>query len=156
MPLLIAKKRREIGKLGGRDNHTARVLTCISSETLELNRHVPNFLRGTVLVQQVDQLLFLLERFIQRHPNFERDEFGHLIRKGIRLILNSRHISHHSLGRHRSKGDDLGDRVTPVGFRNILNDFVSAIHTKIDVEVRHGDPLGIQESFKQQIVFDGV
>ena len=64
MPLLIAKKRREIGKLGGRDNHTARVLTCISSETLELNRHVPNFLRGTVLVKKVDQLLFLLERLL--------------------------------------------------------------------------------------------
>ena len=35
---------------------------------------------------------------------------------------------------------------------NVLNDAVTPVHTEIDIEIRHRNPLRIQETFEQQVI----
>ena len=38
----------------------------------------------------------------------------------------------------------------------MLDHPVAAFHAKVHVEIRHGDPLGVEEALKQQIIVDGI
>lgn len=57
------------------------------------------------------------------------------------FILVIAHLQHapgilkHRARLHRSKGDDLGDRVVPVFFLHISNDFTAPRFAEIDIEI---------------------
>ena len=109
----------------------------IARHALQLHGHVPDFLSRAVLFKKLYQLLLLLQRLRQGHPHLERDQLGHAICQPVGLTLYPRHIAHHRLGGHRAEGNDLRHRLTAIGLRHILNDFVAALHAKVHVEVRH-------------------
>ena len=132
------------------------MLTCISCDALQLHRHVPDFLRGAVFLEKRDQLFFLLQRFGERHAHLKRDEFRHSVRQAIGLSLHPRHIPHDRFGRHGAKGDDLRHRLTPIGLSDIVDHLVATLHAKIDIKIRHGHPLRIQETLKEQVIFNRV
>ena len=50
LPFLIAEQGREVGQFRGCDHHAASMLTGISGQPLELDRHIPNLLSGTILL----------------------------------------------------------------------------------------------------------
>ena len=66
------------------------------------------------------------------------------------------HIAHHSLRSHGAKGNNLRYRIATIVIRDITNHTIAVLHTKIDIEVGHGHPLGIEEALEQQIVLQGV
>ena len=39
---------------------------------------------------------------------------------------------------------------------HVFDDAITAFHAKVDIEVGHRDPLGIQEALEQQVVFDRI
>ena len=49
-----------------------------------------------------------------------------------------------------AEGGDLGDVVCAVGFGDVLDDLGAPVHAEIDVEVRHADAFGVEETFKEQ------
>ena len=55
-----------------------------------------------------------------------------------------------------AEGDDLCDMVSAVLVYNIIYHALSAFHAEVDVEVRHRDPLGVQEALEQQIIFQRI
>ena len=128
----------------------------IARHTLELHRHIPDFLRRAVLFKELHQLLLLLQCLRQGHAHFKGDQFGHTVRETVGLTLYPRHIAHHRFGGHGAEGNDLRHRLAAIGLRHILNDFIAALHAEIHVEVRHRDPLRIQKALKQQVVFDRI
>ena len=58
--------------------------------------------------------------------------------------LSPRHAR--QLLRHRSERDDLRDSVEAIALHDIVD---TVAPTKVDVKVRHGNPLGVQETFEQ-------
>ncbi|MGY3265119.1 hypothetical protein ACVWZN_001192 [Lysobacter sp. HA35] len=65
-------------------------------------------------------------------------------------------VAHRRLRRHRAVGDDLRHAITPVLARDVVDDFVAAIHAEVDVEVGHRHAFGVEESLEQQVVRQGV
>ena len=128
------------------------MLTDVTGNALELYRHVPNFLGGTVLGEQLPQCLLLFQGLLEGHTHLEGNQFGHFVRQAVGLVLDPRDVTDDRLRGHGAKCDDLGHRLPPIGLRNVLDHLVPAIHAEINIEVRHRYPLGVQEPLKQQVV----
>ena len=84
------------------------------------------------------------------------DQLGQTITKHVGHIEHASGITHHRFGSERTKGRDLANRLTTVLLFDILDDPLAIILTKIDIEVRHRDPLRVEEALKQQVIADGI
>src|SRR5207302_7943791 len=65
-------------------------------------------------------------------------------------------VLHRGLRGHRSEGNDLGDIFATVFLRYVFDQLAAPPHAKVDVDIRHGDALGIQETLKEQVVLQRV
>ena len=74
---------------------------------------------------------------------------GELIDETIRKTQDTPYVPDNRLCGHRAERDDLRDFLTAVALCDILDDFVSSIHTEINIEIRHRYPLRIEKAFKQ-------
>ena len=98
------------------------------------------------------QLRFLRTRFFQRHAELKGHQLRQLIDKVIGQVQYPPNISHHRFCRHGAERGDLGNTLGTILLFYIVNDVFTAVLAKIDIEVRHGNPLRIKEALKQQIV----
>ena len=150
--LLVTGDRREVGELGRRDHHTTSVLAGTAHHAFELERHFPDFLGFLVVLEELAQRLLHLVGFLQGHAHFEGDHLRQTVGQTVGLTLRPGDVAHHRLGRHRAKGDDLAHRIAPVFLSHVVDHSVAAVHAEVDVEVGHGNPLGVEESFEQQVI----
>ena len=97
-----------------------------------------------------------LQRMVQRHFQFSRNQLGHLIHVLVRHTHHAADIAHGGTGGHSSKGHDLCHMVTAILAVDVINHFLAALVTKVNVKVRHRDTFRVQEAFKNQTVADGV
>ncbi len=72
-----------------------------------------------------------------------RNQFRHPIDKPVRMPKHPSGIANHRLGCHGAEGDDLTDMIAAVLLRDIVDDFIASIHTEIDIEIWHGNPIWI-------------
>ena len=152
----VAEQRGEIRQFRGRDNNTPGMLADVAGNALQLHRHIPDFLGLGVVPQEIPQGLFLLQGLGQGHAHFERDHLRQLVGQAVGLALYPGHVAHHRLGGHGAEGNNLGDRFAAVGIGHIVDYPVALLHAEIDIEVRHRDPLGVEEALEQQVVFQRV
>ncbi len=80
----------------------------------------------------------------------ERHELAELVDLSVRHFQHAPDIAHHAARLHGAERDDLRDLLAPVFFLNVANDFLAALLTEIDIEVRHRNTLRIQEALEQQ------
>lgn len=149
---LVAGDRREVGQLGRRDHHATGVLAGTTGDAFQLEGHLPDFGGFLVALEEVAEHFFLLVGFFQGHADFERDHLRQPVGEAVGLALDPGHVAHHRLRRHGAEGDDLADRVAPVGIGHVVDHPVAAFHAEVDVEVGHGDPFRVEETFEQQVV----
>ena len=57
---------------------------------------------------------------------------------------------------HGAEGDDLRDVLAPVLLGDVIDDLAAAVHAEVDVDVGHGDALGIQEALEEQLVLQRI
>ena len=153
---LVGIQRDVVGERRRRDDHSARVLADIAHRPLELVGHLHDFRGVFVARDEFAQFLFLRDSLFERHADLERDHFGKPIRQPERLVLDARHVANHQPGRHGAEGDDLADRIVSIKIRDVGNHPLPAFHAEVDVEVRHGDPLGIQQALENEPIVDRV
>ncbi|CRQ25772.1 hypothetical protein PAERUG_E16_London_17_VIM_2_04_14_00132 [Pseudomonas aeruginosa] len=149
---LVAGDRREVGQLGRRDHHATGVLAGTASDAFQLEGHLPDLGGFLVALEEVAEHFFLLVGLIQGHADFERDHLRQPVGETVGLALDPRHVAYHSLRRHGAEGDDLAHRVAPVGVGHVVDHPVAALHAEVDVEVGHGDPFRVEETFEQQVI----
>ena len=94
----------------------------------------------------VGQRLFNTDRF---HA-LNRNHFRQAINLPVGHLKDPTNVAHRRLRKQRPKGNDLPNPVTTIFLLDILNYFLAAIHTKIDVKIWHRNPIRVQEPFKQQ------
>ena len=80
----------------------------------------------------------------------------HHIHVGIGYVQRPAHIPDGAPGSHGAEGDDLGHVVGTVFILDVLNDLLPPPDAEVDVNIRHGDPLGVEESLKVEGVFHRV
>eukprot|EP00659_Diplonema_papillatum_P014932 gene14931-biopygen14991 len=152
----VAIDRRKVSQLGRRDNHTTGVLTDVTHHAFELARHVPDFSRFFIDLDEVPQDFFLLVGFFQGHADFKRNHLRQAVSQAVGLALYPGHVANYRFRRHGTEGDDLAYRVAPVFLGHVLNNPVATIHAEVDVEVGHRYPFRVKETFEQQVIFQRV
>ncbi len=60
------------------------------------------------------------------------------------------------LGGHGVEGDDLRDLVGAVLAFDVLDDLTTAVHAEVDVDIGHGDALGVEEALEEELVLERV
>ncbi len=106
----------------------------------------------------VDRLQFLRfqQRRIQGYPRPGGDQLGQLVDLGQGDVESPTNIADGSAGRHRPVGDDLSDAVGPVASVDVVDDSSAALDIEVDVDIRHGHPLGIEEPLEDQAVLKRI
>ena len=97
---------------------------------------------------------------LQRRVKVDLRSLGHELRDGIRLVVGEvqhpRHVADDGARFQRPEGDDLPDLVLAVLARDVGDDLVAAAVAEVDVEVGHGDALGVEEALEEQAVLQGI
>ena len=81
---------------------------------------------------------------------------GDALSHGIRESKNARTVFDGRLCLDGGIGDDLSDSLLAVLLRCVADHVRASTFVEIDVDIRHRDAFGVQESFEQQSVFDRI
>ena len=115
--------------------------------------------------QRVDLLVCLIhgakllahgQRFVNGNVQLHRHHLCDGITEIVGQIHYPSHIPDHAPGCQRTKSYDLHHPVFSVFSHHIINDFLAPFKAEIHVNIRHGHSFRIQETLKQQIIFDGI
>ena len=158
-----------VGEVATADNHGAGVYARLADASFQLKRIFKDVLYEVGAVfHLVFQLRKVFDAVFQRGLHFlvlsvdldgERPVGNHL-GQAVRFVeaqaAYARYVLYGTFGCHRSEGDDMRDMIDAVFVLYVLDHAVAAVVVEIDVDIRHGDTLWIEESFKEEIVLDGV
>ena len=85
-----------------------------------------------------------------------RDHLGEPVGFVERQAADPSHVLDCSFRQHGAESDDVGDMVDAVFFLDIFDHPVTAFDVEVNVDIRHGDSLRIQEPLEQEAVFQRV
>ncbi len=97
-------------------------------------------------VEGVFLLLFLAQAV--------RDHLGEAVAFVYAHVADARHILDGALGRHGAEGNHAGNVAGPVLFFHVFVGLAKVF--KVHVYIRHGNTVRIEETLKQELVFDRV
>ena len=140
---IVAIQRRKISNGGGRDDYPTSMLAGVTGDAFQDPRKIDQLFDFLVLIVALTQFRHLLEGFCQGHTGVAGHQFGNPVNKPIGMTQHSPDITNRCLRRHGTEGNDLRDRITAVQVGHVINDFITAIHTKIDIKVGHRYPFRV-------------
>ena len=158
--------RDDVRERVGAHDDRARVHAPLTRQPLQAERVLDDLVRVGVLLVELAELrglgvalVLLIEDAVDRDV-FAHDRrgqgFGELLADLEVLAENARRVLQGLLGFNRAVGDDLADAVLTVLALDVGDDLVAPTFVEVDVEVRHGDSLGVEESLEDQTVIKGV
>ena len=131
---------------------------CVACQALEPQSNLNELLNLGVRRPHGLEFRDLLSGYLQS-PTIG-NQLGHAIRFRIGDAQHSADVANDGTGRHAIIGCDLGDPspplLAPVFLPYVIDDLITALDAEIDVEVGHADAVRIEESFEDQVVFEGV
>ena len=105
------------------------------------------------------QLLGQLQGVLQgdmEGPRPAGDLLGDGVHIGIGHIQHPPYVPHRPAGRHGAEGDDLGHMVAAVFSVDIVDDLLPPADAEVDVNIRHGNAVRIEEALEVQAIFHGI
>ena len=96
------------------------------------------------------------EGLVDGHADGCGNELGDAIDVAIGHVEGAAAILDGALGGHGVEGDDLRDLLAAVLAGDVFDDFAAAVHAEVDVDIGHGDALGIEEALEEQRVLERV
>ena len=155
--LLVVACKRHIGinRVFG-DDHARRMCRCMARHALKRTRGVDQFTHLRLFVIHLFQLGIDCQCFVDRDVQLIRHLLCYHVNLVIRDIERAANITDGAARGHRTKGDDLRNAVLAVLFGNILDHLGAAHITEIDVDIRHGHALRVEEPFKIERIVDWV
>jgi len=136
------------------DERAGGVHAGVALEALELQRELEQALDLRVLRQFLH--LRALHGLVQVDVGADGDLLGDLVDLLERHVEHAPDVAHDELGAEGAEGDDLRDAVLAVLLAHVLDDLVAAGVGEIDVQVRHGLAVRVQEALEQELVLDRV
>ncbi len=149
------KRHKFIGGLRT-DHHSRRMHGGVSGKPLQPFAHVNEPVHLFILPVQLAKLRIFFQRQINGNIQLSRYHLGNGIHKSIGKIHHTSHVTDHTLCRQRTERNNLHHLVRAVFAAHIINDLLPAVKAEVNVDIRHGHPLRIQETFKQQTVPYGI
>ncbi len=145
---LHAVQRREIDDARRRDHHAAGVLAGIAHEAFQLSREVDKCANIVITLVKGAQFRLTGYRVVQLDLRLGWDQLGDPVGEAVRLPQHPAHIPDDRPGRHGSKRDDLRHPIAPITLPDVVDDAIASLHAEVDVEIGHGDALGIEEALE--------
>ncbi len=124
----------------------------MSRKSLQPPGHIHQLLHLLIGIIERPKFRIGIQRPVQGDIQLLRHHFGDGIHKGIRQIHDTPHIPQHAPGRQRTEGHDLRYPLLPVLSHHIIDDFLTPFHAEINIDIRHGHTLRIQETLKQKLI----
>ena len=142
-----------------RRNHDARrVHGRVARQPLERDRVVEEALVAVIgFVERLD-LTDPLHRLLDgvALPRLVGDHLRDPVGLADIEAKNAAHVPDDRAALHRPEGHDLADGVAAVLLAHVLDHFTPALVAEIDVDVRHRDPLGVEEALEDEAVADRI
>ena len=141
--IVIGLQGHIIGRGPARDQDTCRVGARVTWHTLQQQGCVDQTLDPLVGIVAVFQIRVDAHRPIQCNVQLPRDHLGDLVGLLVSVAKHAADIAHHAPGSHGAEGDDLRHMVAAVLAGYIVDHFLAALIAKININIRHGDALGV-------------
>ena len=142
----------------------------LARQILERERDVPQILvagaavderlqrfRAVSVFEVVALLVFagpgLLKAKVQRAL---REQLGNNLRFCRRESEDAGHVSHHGLRLEHTVGNDLPHAIITVLVGHVLDNAAAVPIRDVGIDIRHGNALGVQETFEEQIELERV
>ena len=119
------------------------MLARVPDQAFERFRQIDNRRYFLVVAIQRCQFFGLLESALQCNAEVERHQFGNPVDKSVGLTQYAPGVPNHCFGRHRPERNDLRNSIAPVAIGHIIDHPVAALHAEVDIEIRHGNALGV-------------
>ena len=140
----------------GTDHDTRRVDGSMPWKSLQPHGHVDQIFHCLIRFISLPQVRVHGQGLPDRDSQFHGDHLCHRIRLGVREIKHPAHIPHCHAGSHGSEGDDLHHPVLAVLLINVIDHLLPSLVAEVDIDIRHGDTLRIQETLKDQLIPDRI
>ena len=155
--MFLAVQGRELLQIRRSDNHAPRVGAGIARQALQLQCQVDNFACLGVGSEQMAQLTVVLHGLLDGHSHRQgRDQSGDLLSQTQWKPQHPRRVLDCGARRQAIEGDDLRHPVLAVFGSHVLQHALPPLAAEVDIDIRHGYPLGIQEAFEDQPVMQRV
>src|SRR5699024_6287562 len=161
-----AHHRHDVHQRVAGHDHGAGVHAPAAGEALDALGDLDHLLHVGVLVVDAAELPRLgvplvlgvddpLDGAVRAHHG-PRQRLGEAVSHRVRVVQHARGVLERVLRLHHAVGDDLGDAVVAVLALDVLDDLAATAVVEVDVEVRHGDAVRVQEPLEQQPVLERV
>ena len=158
--------RDDVGERVGAHDDRTRVHAPLSCQPLQAERVLDDLVRVRVLLVELTELrglrvafVLLVEDAVDRDVlahNRRGQCLGELLADLEVLAKDTRGVLQGLLGLNRAVGDDLADAILAVLALDVGDHLVAPTFVEVDVEVRHGDSLRVEESLEDQTVIEGI
>jgi len=93
---------------------------------------------------------------VERDVELRGDHLGDAVDIGVWDVHGAAYVFNCGFGGHGAEGDDLGHVVAARISGDVIDYFSAAVHAEVDIDIGHGDALGIQEALEEQLVLEGI
>ncbi len=129
----------------------------LADAALEASRALHELVDDGVLgVERGLEVGRLLARLLEVDLRRVRDERRELVRVRERIVHHAPDVLDRALRRHLPERHDVRDVVRAVLARDVVEDALAAGVVEVDVDIRHGDAVGVEEAFEQQVVLERI
>src|SRR5208283_1296593 len=149
-------QRNQLGQGLGGNHYAGRMYAGVANHAFQFFRSLHQLANLAIFLHGFAQLRRIFDGLIERDIQLRGDHLGDAIDIGVRNIHGAADVLDGGLGGHGAEGDDLRDVVAAIFLCDVVDHFAAAIHAEIDIDVRHGDALGIQEAFEEQLVLERI
>ena len=80
-------------------------------------------------------------------------DFVHFVERDVHYPA---YITQRRFGSHGAISDNLSYLIAAVFLDDVVEHLLTAFVVKVDIDIRHRDPLRVEEALEKQVVLDGV
>ena len=147
-----ALERHYVGERLARDHNAGGVRACVPRDALQAARCVDQLAYLAAGLVLVAQLVDVAEGGIDGDVQSVRDEARDAVGVAVRHAERATGVADRRLRTKGSEGDDLRHTVAPVALRGVADHLVATVVGEVEVDVRWGDALGVEEALEDEPV----
>ena len=128
----------------------------MARQPLERHRKIEHLLHQRFSLVALPQIRIHLKSLGNGDPQLVRDGLGDRVALRVSRVERSGDVAYGRLRLQRSEGDDLRYLVLSVLADDVVDDLLPSLDAEVDIYIRHAHALRIEESLKDEAVFDRV
>src|SRR5579883_69036 len=146
----------QIGERARSDDDAGGVDSGAADEAFELASGVDELADLRIAIVGLLQGRRILESLLNGDADGGGDELGDAVDVAVRHVESAAHVLDGGFGGHGIEGDNLRDLLASILAGDVFDDFAAAVHVEVDINVGHGDALGIEKALEEQRVLERI